>query len=135
MNRLLQRNLQPSLISPYFLVFHLIFHLVSTSFLILFIHLFLGLSLPRLPSIFVWNIFLRILSSAIRITCPNQLNLLFWTSFLFHPTLVPTLYWYLSVPLFRSTLISRFHFNGLNVAILSLFRFVLHTVYYLKVYC
>ena len=45
---------------------------ISTSFLILYIHRFLGLPLGSFPSIFMCSIFLGILSSLIRITCPNH---------------------------------------------------------------
>ena len=84
MARLLQIYLQPSLFS-YFLfscISSQFSPLFSISFLILSIHLVLDLPLGHFPFTFVWSIFLDTVSSAICITFPNHLNLLFWMSFL-----------------------------------------------------
>ena len=60
--------------------------LASLSFLIWSIHLVLDLPFNHFPSIFVFSIFLDILSSVFCITCPYHLNLLSWMPFFISST-------------------------------------------------
>jgi hypothetical protein len=64
-------------------------HLISPSHFYIFSNLFyrlvLGLHLGLFPPFLCLEFFLDILSSPIRIKCPNHLNLLFWMPFFIYP--------------------------------------------------
>ena len=121
MNRLLQRNLQPSLFS------HLAFSCISSQFSPLHILSNLVYSSGSGPTPwlftlhFLRSIFLGILSSPIPITSKTIFVCFFECDFLFRPLLVPILcQYFLSCPsLFRFKLLSKFNFHSLNFVILS----------------